>query len=104
MQEEAKLVVVSHGKNANGFSVETKTEYSVFVREKSVTRTEFYQALNSGITPKIVLEMRLEDWEQSAHSVNGKKEFATRIEYDGYIYDVVRAYVTDKSMVEVTCS
>lgn len=104
MAEKAKLVVVSHDKNENGFSVEVTKKYPVFVREKSVTRSEYYEALRTGITTKLILEMRAEDWELSAHTVSGKKEYATRIEYDGYTYDVVRHYATGKAMVQVTCS
>lgn len=104
MNEEALLLVITQGKNENGFPVETKTEYPVFVREKSVTRSEFYTALQAGVTPKTVFEMRVEDWEQSAHEANGKKAYATRVKYDGYIYEIIRAYVTNKATVELTCS
>ena len=104
MDEEAKLLVVSHGKDEDGYSVENKKEYPVYVSEKSVSRTEFYKALSEHINLKMILELRQEDWNQTEHIVNGKKEYATRIEYDGCIYDIVRSYRNDRSMIELSCS
>lgn len=104
MDEEAKLLIVTNDKDEDGFPVEKTIEIPVYVREKAAVRTEFYEALRAGITVKTILEMRQEDWELSAHLVSGRKEYATKVEYDGSIYDIVRAYKNDRSMVEVTCS
>lgn len=104
MDEEAKLLVVTNEKDEDGFPVEKSIEIPVYVREKSATRTEFYEALRSGISIKTVLETRQEDWEQSAHMVGGKKEYATQIRYDGSVHDIVRTYKNDKSMIEIVCS
>lgn len=104
MDEEATLLIVTIGKGTNGFPVESMEEIPVWVREKSATRTEFYEALRTGITIKTVFEMRQEDFELSAHTVNEKKEYATRIQYDGCVYNIVRTYRTDRSMIEVMCS
>jgi SPP1 family predicted phage head-tail adaptor len=103
MDEEAKMLIVTNEKDEDGFPVEKKQEIEIFVREKSATRAEYYEALRSGITIKIVLETRQEDWELSAHMVAGKKQYATQIEYDGSIYDVVRTYKNDKSLMEIIC-
>ena len=103
MDEEAKLLIIINEKDEDGFPIEKRKEIPVYVREKSATRTEFYEALRSGISIKTVLETRLEDWELSAHSVAGKKEYATQIEYDGSVYDIVRTYKNDKSMIEIIC-
>lgn len=104
MNEEAKLLVITNTKDEDGFPIEKKSEIPIFVREKSATRTEFYEALRSGVSIKTVLETRLEDWEQSAHMVAGKKEHATQIEYDGSVYDIVRTFRNDKAMIEIICS
>lgn len=104
MDEEAKLLIVTNEKDDDGFPVEKSVEIPVYVREKSATRTEFYEALRSGISIKTVLETRQEDWEQSAHMVGGKKEYATQIRYDGSVYDIVRTFKNDKSMIEIVCS
>lgn len=104
MDEEANLLVIKNEKDEDGFAVEKEEKIPIYVMEKSAARTEFYEALRSGITVKMILETRQEDWELSAHMVGGKKQYATQIEYDGAVYDIVRAYKTDRSMIEITCS
>lgn len=104
MDEEAKLLIVTNGKDADGFPITEKQEIPVFVRGKSATRAEFYAALRADIQIKTVLETRQEDWELSAHMVGRKKEYASQIEYDGSVYDIVRTYRNDKSMIEIICS
>lgn len=104
MDEEARLIIVTNGKDKAGFPVEQKEEIPVFVSEKSAVRTEFYEALRSDITIRKVLEMRQEDWELSAHMSGGKKAYASRIQYDGAEYEIIRTYKNDKSKIEVICS
>ena len=104
MDEEAKLLIITNSKDTDGFPVTEKQEIPIFVREKSATRAEFYEALRTGIQIKTVLETRQEDWELSAHIVGKKKEYASQIEYDGSVYDIVRTYRNDKSMIEIICS
>lgn len=101
MNEEAYLVIITNGKDQDGFPVTSEEKIPVFVTEKSVTRTEFYAAANTDYRPQIVFEMRQEDWEMSVHEVNGKKAYATRIEYEGYMYDVIRTYKIDKALIQV---
>lgn len=104
MNEDAVLLVVTIEKDEDGFPTETEKEIPVYVREKSATRSEFYAALREGITVKTVFEIRIEDFEQSAYMVGGKKEYATRIRHDGSTYDIVRTYRTGKAIMELTCS
>ena len=104
MVEEEYLVVINNENYEDGLPVENAEKIPNYVMEKSAARTEFYEALRSGITVKMILETRQEDWELSAHMVGGKKQYATQIEYDGAVYDIVRAYKTDSSMIEITCS
>ena len=104
MEEEAVLLVSENTKDKDGFPVSAATEIPIFVREKSAVRTEFYEALRAGVRVKTVLETRQEDWEQSAHLVSGKKEYASQIWYDGAVYDIVRVYKNEKSMMEIICS
>jgi len=101
--EEATLLVVENGQDSDGFPIESITEIPVYCREKSVKYTEFYEAMRSGYRPRVILEMRIEDWEQSRRLVNGKVEYATRIEYDGGTYDVYRSYKKDRDMIQITC-
>lgn len=104
MDEEAVLLVTENKKDEDGFPVSAVTEFPVFVREKSAVRAEFYEALRAGIQVKTVLETRQEDWEQTARLVSGKKEYAGQIRYGGAVYEIVRTYKNDKSMVEIICS
>ena len=103
-EEEAKLLVITNTKDQDGFAEEEVTkEYPVYVNEKSVTRSEYYAALQTGVQIKLVLETRIEDWEQTEHMVGKKKEYATQLEYDGAVYDIVRTYRKDKSKIEIVC-
>lgn len=104
MDDEAKLLIVINEKDEDGFPIEKKDKIPIYVNEKSATRTEFYEALRSGITIKTVLEVRQEDWELSAHMVNNRKQYASQIEYDGSVYDIIRTFKNDKSMIEIVCS
>lgn len=105
MPEEATLVYSVNAKNENGFPVQARTECHVYVREKSATRTEFYEAYRSGITVSRVFEVRLEDYNLTEHvTANNKKAYATQIVYDGATYDIVRAYRKDKAMIELVCA
>ncbi len=87
----------------NGEAVETKLE--IFVNKKSVARQEFYASYQIGVTPTCIFEMRIEDFELTKTIEEGtnKPLYATRILYDGAIYDIIRTY--EKSgMIEITCS
>ncbi len=105
MDEEVEiyLLVVKNEKDADGFPVEKTERYLEYATKKSVTRSEFWQALQNGITAKMVLEMRTEDWEETATRNGIKKEYPTQLEYDGEIYDIVRTYQTSKAKIELTC-
>lgn len=104
MTETAELIYVFNRKDIDGFPVTDTVETQVYVREKSVKRTEFYEAMRSGITPSIVFEVRQEDFELTAHTENGKKVYASKVRYDGTVYDIIRSYRNDRSMIELTCS
>ena len=105
MTEEATLLYVTNVRDADGFPVEKTERITVYVREKSATRTEYYESLRAGQTVSLVLEVRQEDWEQTRHkSENGHKAYATKAEYDGDVYDIVRTYKNDKSMIELICA
>lgn len=107
MNEEAILWYESEAeKDEDGYVIEEskqKVEFDVFVKEKSVTRQEFYQSMQAGIRPTIVFEMRREEYEQTAHIVGTKRKYATCITYDGAEYEILRAYSKDKTMIELTC-
>lgn len=104
MDEEAVLIYTTHGLDEDGFPTDAETETTVYVREKSATRTEFYEAMRSNMLVSAVFELRQEDWRKTRHiTENGKVAFADKIRYEDATYDIVRAYKNDKSMIEVTC-
>ena len=61
----ATLLYVTNVRDADGFPVEKTERITVYVREKSATRTEYYESLRAGQTVSLVLEVRQEDWEQT---------------------------------------
>ena len=113
MNEEAVLIVTENGQDEDGYPVEQTTEYPVLImQERSVTYNEKFALGNFGlamvdsisVVPKINLKIRREDWELTGHiNDSGQKEYATKIRYDGAIYDIIKEYHTDRSSVEITC-
>ena len=105
MDERATLIYITNGRDADGFPVEQEHTVDVWVREKSATRTEYYEALRSGTNVSFVLETRMEDWALSEHiTANGRKAYADRVRYDGGVYDIIRTFKNDKSMIELICA
>jgi len=102
--EEATLLCVSIGKDVHGFPVETQTEHKVYIREKSVSRSEFYAALRENIRVRIAFEMRIEDWQDSASVINGTAVYPTKVIYEGAEYGILRTYKADKSLIEIICT
>ena len=105
ISETCVLRYITNSKNENGFPVQTAHDVSAHCREKSAARTEFYDALRSGISVSLVLEVRAEDWELTKHTTaNGKRAYATKALYDGGEYDIVRTYKPDKAFIQIVCS
>ena len=78
LDEEVALITVKNVKNQNGFPEQQESKLTVDCREKSATRTEFYEALRSNITISLVLEVRIEDFELTGYATpNRKKAYAT---------------------------
>lgn len=102
--EEATLLFIMITQDEDGFFIEQKKEIEIFVTEKSVTRSEFYNALRNDIAVKTILEARIEDFELSEHIVDGKRKYATQIRYNGEVYDIVRTFKKSKSKIEFVCS
>ncbi|RZT00904.1 hypothetical protein [Cuneatibacter caecimuris] len=99
---EADLIWTERGTDTDGFPKNTEKKYPVFVNEKSITRQEAYESMRAGVTVKMVLTTRQEDWEQSRHLDSQKKpEYATMVDYDGARYDVIRTYKIGKSQIEI---
>ena len=90
-------------KNENGFPESAKHELEVYAEEKSVGRTEKYEAMRTVINVSTVLSLRIEDWELTRHIEDGKPAYARKVLIDGCEYKIVRAFKTGKARIELTC-
>ena len=110
---EAELIVVTNGKDEDGFPTEETIRYPTLVlEEKSVTYSEKYLASNGGggsaqrmmVEPRIILVIRQEDWEETARiNEQKRKEYATQIQYDGAVWTIIRDFKRGRATVELTC-
>lgn len=76
-----------------GNPIKTRTTSEIFCDIRSVTRSEFYSAAQSGLAPSLALRI--------SHAVdyNGQK----LVEVEGDLYSVIRAYrAPDTDAVELT--
>lgn len=102
--ETCKLHVITPGTDEAGFQKdEVNVIKDVWCTEYSIRMTEFYASQASDIKPRIILELRIEDWELSKHKVGNKQEYASKVEYDDCIYDVIRTFrpKNQKSKIQV---
>lgn len=99
----ANLIYTTSKYDGDGFKSEiTEVKAEVFADKKSVKRTEFYAAMQAGVKPEIVFDLRLEDWELTKHDVDGKAKYAEKVEYDSNVYDIIRTYETGQ-IIELIC-
>lgn len=69
-----------------------ETARTVFCTVQSVTRSEYYTALNAGIMPEFVFKLTLaEDYQRERF-----------LRYKGQKFRVVRTYVTQDDGIEIT--
>lgn len=77
----AILISEKYENNAYGQPVAQSAKREIFVTEKSVTRSEFYNAGRQGLNPQIVL---------STPAINYAGEEI--VEYDNNIYSIYRTF------------
>lgn len=70
----------------------TETEREVMCTVRSVSRSEYYNALNAGIEPSLVFYLALSD------DYHGERV----VRYQGKKYRVVRTYLTEDDGIEIT--
>lgn len=90
-------------KNENGFPELIQHEVEAYAEEKSVGRTEKYEAMRSGIDVSIIFSVRVEDWEMTRHIEAGKPAYARKVLVDGCEYKIIRAFKKEKARIELTC-
>ena len=98
-----ELVWETITKDKDGFPISKSQKYEAYCREKSVKRQEAYESMRAGVKVEAVFEIRQEDCEQTRHTVNGKTEYARKVEHDGRVYEIKRTYKTGKAKMEVIC-
>ncbi|MCD8200371.1 MAG: phage head closure protein [Coriobacteriaceae bacterium] len=87
------LIAETTSQNENGYIVSEETKTEVYADIRSVGRTEFYDAMRSGITVSIIFRIRPYDYSDER-----------LVEYGGKRYHVERTYQTDPDHLEMTCS
>lgn len=90
-EDVAYLEKAKEAQDEYGNIVQEYEPRQVYVLERSVTRSEFYEAATAGLKPSIVLVL------SNRADYNGEK----RVEYKGIGYDVVRTYTTGDA-IELT--
>lgn len=91
-RDEAVLVREEKTVNDNGYKDITTTRREVFANKKTATRSEFYTAKQAGDKIALVLEVRGADYQEE-----------TLVEYEGRLYEVVRAYTESGETYELNC-
>ena len=71
----------------------TETARTVYCTVRSVSRSEFYNALNAGVQPEYVFVLAL------AEDYQGERV----VRYHGQKFRVVRTYMTEDDGIEITC-
>ena len=71
----------------------TETARTVYCTVRSVTRTEFYNALNAGVQPEYVFVLALAEDYQGERIVRYRRQK----------FRVIRTYMTADDGIEITC-
>lgn len=104
LTETAKLIYATTTQDADGFPIETPTELEVLVDKKDVFDNTKFAAMASGIEIKIMFELWEDDFMLTERTVDGKKLYADRIEYEGTVYEIINRSTADNSLItRLTC-
>lgn len=79
----------------------------VYVSEESITRSEFYASVQSGMSIAAVYTMNSFDYEATKHleADTNRPLYATTIEVEGADYDISRTYKKkDSEEIELICT
>lgn len=88
-----KLLSEFENKDIDGYiSKSETTEKLVYAECKSVTRTEFYSAMQAGVTAVVVFVINSLEYEGEL-----------KVEYKGKKYSVIRTYQANADDIELVC-
>lgn len=68
-------------------------DVTILCRKKKVTRSEFYQANQSGLRPSLVVEVHNFEYDNQEHAT-----------FEGKKYHVLKTYPIDSEILELTLS
>lgn len=87
------LIAEETRQDEDGYRYTSETLSKVYAKKKSVRRSEFYKALNSGVICTAEFEVFLHDY-------NNER----LVEYNGRRYKIERTYSTSPDRINLTCS
>lgn len=95
MKDETAYLIsyVSKGRDENGYEITEEVRNEIFVEEKGVTRSEFYQAARAD--RKISKTLITSELDYSGETV---------IEHDGKRYSIIKSFPISGERVELSCS
>jgi hypothetical protein len=83
----------------------TDIAIDTYAIESSVRGQGFQAAQTKRVANAIMLKVRLEDYEETRHiqASTGKASYATKVRYDGALYDIIWTYKNTNGWIELTC-
>ena len=93
------LVKIKTGNDADGYTVETEKKTEVFTNKKSVKRSEFYAAQQTGTAIVITFEVRGADYEDEE-----RVEYLHKGASKPTVYSVVRTFSENGEIIELNCA
>lgn len=106
MRDKVIQLVTIKGKkkDADGFvTAEELHTVEIFAEEKSVGRTEYYEAMRNGIRVDIIFSVDPEDFELGKIMAEEKYIRPAYVINDGVKYAIERSYKKDLHSLELTC-
>ena len=98
------VTITGHAKDADGFVTgEEVSTVEIFAEEKSVGRTEHYEAMRNGIRVDIIFSVDPEDFELGKVVTEEKNIRPTQVIYEGTKFAIERTYKKDMHSMELTC-
>lgn len=98
------VTVKGNTKDRDGFVTrEDISTIEIWAEEKSVGRTEYYEAMRNGLRVDTIFSVDPEDFELGTLIVNEKKIRATKVIYEGTTYKIERTYKSNMHSLEMTC-
>lgn len=77
--------------------------YHVFAERRSLTRSEFYASYQVGLAGRWIFDIDPDDYEMTRQVQEDQTElYATKVIYNGAVFDIVRTYQSGVGTMEIT--